>query len=91
MKSPRTLRELFSMPGFVAGATLEGIFGDRYARVITLKRRKKQPCVPTVAIAAAAAMTNALSGCVTSRWPVFASTLGSSAGVCTVRGALACM
>lgn len=79
MKSPRTLRELFSVPGFSASMFLEGVFGDRYAWVVTFKRRKKQPCVPTVAIAAAAATTSALSGCVTSRRPVFASTLISSA------------
>ncbi len=30
MKSPRTLRDLFSMHGFVANTKLGGIFGDRY-------------------------------------------------------------
>ena len=91
MKSPRTLRELFSMPGFVASATLEGVFGDHYARVVILERRKKQPCVPTVAIVAAAAMTSALSGCVTSRQQGCASLSNSSAGGCAAQGVAACM
>ena len=91
MKSPRTVRELFSMPGFVAEATLQGVFGDRYARVVTLKRRKKPPCVPTAAITAAAAMTSAVSGYAISRWPTGGFTWRSSAGASTARGAVACM
>ena len=43
MKSPKSIRSLFSVPGFVAASALGGIFGDRYARVIVLQRRKKQP------------------------------------------------
>jgi len=35
------IRALFSQPGFVAQAQLAGVFGDRYARVIRLRRRKK--------------------------------------------------
>ena len=40
MKNPKTIRALFAFPGFTASAKLQGIFGDRYARVIHLKRRK---------------------------------------------------
>jgi transposase len=40
VKAPRTIRALFSVPGFVAQAQLAGVFGDRYARVIRLRRRK---------------------------------------------------
>lgn len=39
MKTGRTLRELFSFPGFVAMATLTGVFGDPKARIVTLRRR----------------------------------------------------
>jgi hypothetical protein len=91
MKLPRTVHELFSMPGFVAEATLQGVFGDRYARVITLKRRKKPPCVPTAAIVAAAATTNALSGYAISRLPTGGYTWRLIAGASTAQGALACM
>jgi hypothetical protein len=46
MKTGRSLRELFCFPGFVATATLKGVFGDPKARIVTLRRRKKRPCVP---------------------------------------------
>lgn len=41
MKKARTLRELFSFPGFIAKHQLEGQFGDHKARTIVLKRKKK--------------------------------------------------
>jgi hypothetical protein len=91
MKSPSTVRELFSMPGFVANATLGGVFGDRYARVVTLERRKKRPSVPAAAIVAVAVTTSELSGYAISRWPTVEYTWSSSAGASTVRGATACM
>jgi len=40
MKNPKSIRVLFAFPGFVASSKLAGVFGDRYARVIQLKRRK---------------------------------------------------
>jgi hypothetical protein len=61
MKSPRTVRELFSMQGFVANATHDGVFGDRHARIITLMRRKKPLSIPTAAIAVATVTTTHLS------------------------------
>lgn len=91
MKSPRTLPELFSLPGFSAGATLKGVFGDRYARVITLRRRKKRPCVHAVATAAEAVTTNGPARSATCRWRGCASIWSSSAGGFAVRGARACM
>ena len=42
MQAPRTLRALFSLAGFVASARLKGVFGDRFARVVVLRRRKKR-------------------------------------------------
>ena len=44
MKNSQSIRSLFALPGFVVGAGLKGLFGDRYARVILLKRRKNS-CV----------------------------------------------
>ena len=32
MKNPKSIRALFTLPGFVASAKLVGVFGDRYAR-----------------------------------------------------------
>jgi len=40
MKSGRSLRELLSFPGFVAAATLKGVFGNPKARIVILRRRK---------------------------------------------------
>ena len=40
MKNPTSLRTLFSLPGFVAASRLIGLYGDRYARVLVLRRRK---------------------------------------------------
>jgi hypothetical protein len=55
MKQPRPIRSLFSMPGFVASSAFGGVFGDRYARMIVLRRRKKprfaRSAVTTVAAA----------------------------------------
>lgn len=42
MKKVRTLRELFSFPGFYAMSRLEGVFGDPKARIVELKRQKKE-------------------------------------------------
>ncbi|WP_164483975.1 hypothetical protein [Pseudofulvimonas gallinarii] len=46
MKSGRSLRELLSFPGFMAAATLKGVFGDSKTRIVILRRRKKRLCVP---------------------------------------------
>ena len=50
MKKARTLRELFSFPGFIAKHKLEGQFGDHKARTIVLERKKKPRLVPYVAV-----------------------------------------
>lgn len=65
MKTGRSLRELFSFPGFIAGATLKGVFGDPKQRIVTLQRRKKPPCAPAAATAAPTATT---SVCAVSAW-----------------------
>jgi len=42
MKEARTLRELFSLPGFSVQGKLKGVFGDSKARIVELKRQKKE-------------------------------------------------
>ena len=37
MKNPQSIRSLFALPGFVAGGRLNGVFGDRYARIILVE------------------------------------------------------
>ena len=48
MKKTRTLRELFSFPGFYAHEQLQGVFGDPKARIVELKRQKKERYVQGV-------------------------------------------
>lgn len=48
MKTYKTLSEIYSHPGFRARSKLTGIFGDPYARVISLVRRQKKPFVRCV-------------------------------------------
>ena len=80
MKGPASIRALFSLPGFVAAAALKGVFGDRYARVIVLRRRKKRRCAPAVAIDAEVATTGGPVVRGTSRWLGGASRSSSSVG-----------
>ena len=91
MKNPKTIQALFAFPGFAATAKLAGKFGDRYARVIQLKRRKKQPSVVTAASGAGDVMIRRYCGYETCRLPDGESTWSSNAGVSVVRGAAACM
>ncbi len=51
MKQTRTLRELFSLSGFNAQSQLQGVFGDPKARMIELKRQKKDRVAQDVATA----------------------------------------
>jgi len=91
MKNPETIRALFAFSGFIAASKLVGVFGDRYARVIQLKRRKKQPSVLTVVTDAGDLMIKSFSGYAPYRLLDCESTWSSNAGVSTVRGATACM
>ena len=91
MKNPKSIRALFAFPGFTAASKLLGVFGDRYARVIQLKRRKKQPSVLAVVTAATGVTTRSSCGYAISRLPGGAFTWSSNAGGSGVRGAMACM
>ena len=91
MKNPKTIRALFTMPGFVARARLAGVFGDQYARVIQLQRRKKQPSVLTVVTDAEGATTSKSAGSVIYLWRAGESTWNMSAGASSARGAAGCM
>jgi hypothetical protein len=90
MKNPKSIRALFAFPGFTAASKLAGVFGDRYARVIQLKRRKKQLSVRTVVTAAEGVTTRRFCEYETSRLPDGEFTWSLSAGVFVVRGAMAC-
>ncbi len=91
MKNPKSIRALFTLPGFTASSELVGVFGDRYARVIHLKRRKKQPSAVIVVTGAEGVTTR--ESCVygTCRLPDGESTWSLNAGVSVARGVTACM
>ena len=91
MKNPQSIRELFAMPGFVAASTLVGVFGDRYARVIKLRRRKKQLSVRIADTGAGDVTTRGACEYETSRLPDGESTWNLNAGGLVVPGAAACM
>ena len=91
MKNPKSIRALFAFPGFYASSKLVGVFGDRYARVIQLKRRKKQPAALIVATGIEAITTRKWCGCEISQWLDGVFTWSSNAGVYVARGATACM
>jgi hypothetical protein len=80
MKLPRTLRELFSMPGYAAQITLKPVDGDDRARIVTLRRRKKQPYAPGVAVAAVAVTTREFNEFATCRRRPVESILSLNAG-----------
>ncbi len=80
MKNPKSIRSLFALPGFTASSKLVGIFGDRYARVIHLNRRKKQLTVHTVVTDAADVLTRRTCECVISRLPAGGFICSSNAG-----------
>lgn len=65
MKTTKTLKALFSFPGFEAQRNLEGIFGEPQARVIRLKRQKKQLSAQDAAKDIAAIMTAKKNRCET--------------------------
>ena len=91
MKSPNTIKDLFCFAGFTANAKLTGVFGDKYARVVTLRRRKKQPFVRIAAIAVKAATTKRSNESETLPWRVTGCFWSSNNGGLIVRGANACM
>jgi hypothetical protein len=90
VNSPKTLRALFALPGFNVLARLEGVFGDRFARVVVLHRRKKVASALAVVVVVAAATTGAPSASVTSASLTGASTWSSSVGASGALDVVAC-
>ena len=78
MKRARTLSELYSFPGFRAGAQLKGVFGDPDLRVIALRRKKRPAPVQVAAGRAARCRTGERCGHETFRPAGFALRLNSS-------------
>ena len=91
MNNPKSIRTLFALPGFTAASKLVGIFGDRYARVIKLKRRKKQLSVVSVGTDAQGVTTRGFCEYETFRLLDGGSIWSLNAGASIVPGAALCM
>lgn len=57
MTTPKTIKDLYSFPGFEALLTLQEVPDDPGARVITLRRRQKKILVPVAGTSSAAFTT----------------------------------
>jgi hypothetical protein len=90
MKEPKTLRSLFSHPGFKAEARLYGVAGDRYARLIKLRRSKKREFARSAERGVAVAMTRRYAGPGTYRSVDGGFMLSLSDGGSIVRGVEPC-
>lgn len=91
MKTAMKVRDLVGVPGFVVCSKLRGVFGDRYARVIVLHRRKKQPSAHAVGGDVMGATINERVGYGIFRLVSGASGWSLSAGESTALGAVPCM
>jgi hypothetical protein len=67
------LEDAYSFPGFRVLSKLSGVFGDSFARVITLNRRQKKRCAVSVGGYIKSFTTGKLEGCETSPVAGFAS------------------
>jgi hypothetical protein len=90
VKQPKSLKGLFSLPGFAAEARLLGVFGDRYARIVVLRRRKKRQCARAVGIDAVDDTTSVRAEFEICRLLVGGSICSSSVGGSTALGVAPC-
>lgn len=81
------LRDLYSFPGFVAAATIRGVFGDPYAVVNNLRRRRKKHAAASVAPVSAPSTINPREGSAISIAVAGASTWSSRFDAFSVRSA----
>jgi hypothetical protein len=81
------LHDLYSFPGFVPAATIRGVFGDPYAVLIALRRRRKKHAAGNVVPAIAPSTINLLVGFATSIVAAGASTWSSLSDASAVASA----
>jgi len=81
------LRDLYEFPGFVPAATIRGRFGDPYAVVIALRRRRKKQTADGVASAIAPSTIKLLEESATSIAAADASTWRSPSDASPVASA----
>jgi hypothetical protein len=77
MSKTRRLNDVYRFPGFVPFSNIHGIFGDRYAVIITLRRRRKKRDVMCVDKCVGRTTTIIPGSCATSRVVTNGSTWNS--------------
>jgi hypothetical protein len=91
MKKNKTLQGLFSFPGFKAKKRIQGIFGDKRARIILLNRQKKQLSALSAANSAKLITTASSVILVTLMRPIIGCMCDTNGDGFFVRGARACI
>jgi hypothetical protein len=91
IKSPAKITDFYSFPGFKARSRLKGVSGDRYARVIKLERRKKQPFVLVADTSVMEGTTSISAGQELFRRQAGGFIWSSSAGVYSARSVVPCL
>lgn len=90
MKKVRTLRELFSFPGFINKRQLEGQFGDPKARTIVLERKKKPQSVQVATLPTEIIMIENFVTCVTAMLKAIAFIFAMKDGEYIVTNVMVC-
>jgi hypothetical protein len=67
MAKLKRLQDVYRFPGFVPMVGVRGVFGDPWAVVITLHRRRKKPSAGCAVEDLAPSTTNGRDACATSR------------------------
>jgi hypothetical protein len=74
MRKTRRLLDVYRFAGFIPYATIHGIFGDPYAVVIPLRRRRKKRAVVSVDKSVVSITTGVPGSCATSPVAINVST-----------------
>ena len=85
----RRLQDVYRFPGFIPMAEVRGVFGDPWAVVITLRRRRKKRTAGCADGVAARSTINGLGASATSPVATDGSTSNSRYGGSTVPGVAA--
>ncbi len=85
----KRLQDVYRFPGFVPQAGVRGVFGDPWAVVITLRRRRKKRVAGSAGEDLAPSTTNVRGACATSLVATGASLSSSGFGGSIVPGAAA--
>jgi hypothetical protein len=89
MSKTRQLRDVYRFPGFEPLSSLHGVFGDPYAVVVTLRRRRKKRSVDPAARRSPSFTISDLAESVICRAATNASSSPSRSGASCAGGAAA--